>query len=292
MSTTGPKDDQNLLWHYTSVETLEKILKGCLWFSHYSTLNDPDELNIVNSRWDDLLRMVPNTEDIRSDSLAARVENLAPAIFCCSRNRDNLLLWVSYADSLKGVAIGIRPSEISAPAMPSEYYYSGYSLEEVAMSYNEMDLTFHVYESIVHELSSALPSRGQSPGAQLFFQNAALSLALQGIRYKSPGWQQEDEVRLVVRPETDVIGRSSPDMSGRWRCNGQRRYIEVPFDPQASIAAVQSGPHCEEATVQAILDSHELGHIRVEKSKTHVRRDWPTTPEHKLPRLAADGHDG
>lgn len=116
-------DRSDLLYHYTSISTLLKILDIsatakliCFWATHAKYFNDPYEYNLAIS----LLKRsmyryeVENSiQDKKSKDFNKKAVSgfgyLAgyPFILSFSENKDDLIMWRTYGSDGKGIAIGL-----------------------------------------------------------------------------------------------------------------------------------------------------------------------------------------
>ena len=116
------KKKPTILYHYTSVETLLKIIENsntekiCFRATHARFFNDPYEYNLAISLLkQSLVKYEKNNsiENKKSSNFNKRFfTNLGlifgdPFLFSLSENSDNLAMWRTYGVDVKGVAIGL-----------------------------------------------------------------------------------------------------------------------------------------------------------------------------------------
>jgi hypothetical protein len=114
-------DKLKILYHYTSVSTLLKILdvsqdnKISIWATHVRYFNDPYEYNLAISLLRKSLYLYEKEHDIKDPKSArfnakalASLGNLAgyPFVLALSEKADDLTMWRTYGSDGRGVAIG------------------------------------------------------------------------------------------------------------------------------------------------------------------------------------------
>lgn len=114
--------DENLVWHYTTVEGLIGMLtRHELWASSVSFMNDPQEdryaMDVMDKAFELLPRSLGTSARSRHDDLRSRDQWRGYSdrfVACACRNGDLLEMWRSYGpDSVEGTfAVGL---EASAP---------------------------------------------------------------------------------------------------------------------------------------------------------------------------------
>lgn len=110
-----------MLWHYTSLETLIKIIEtSTLQLSGFRFMNDPDEGRWASSAiercWDLATKQVSNPRldfgALRNELFPLSLEHpgtneQTTFVFCMSELSDSLSQWARYGDNGRGVAIGL-----------------------------------------------------------------------------------------------------------------------------------------------------------------------------------------
>lgn len=200
-------------FHYTSIDTLEKILKSRkLRFNRVDNLDDPDEEDIIK----------------------VRGVNLSYYIFisCWTwMSEESIPQWNMYTPESKGVRIGINPMPFvfydpdgpdsllvksagsEKSILPwSEIYNDKYT---VINSYVKSGDIFYNVEYVPDPFAATLESqpnlRAPSPG-----EKVELNVNLSDVaKYKSTHWMFQEECRykiLVLPYEVDILRRSSYNM--------------------------------------------------------------------------------
>lgn len=122
------KEGKNILYHYTSVAAILKILEGnengkfCLRATHAKFFNDPYEYKLAISLLKSSLNRYENENSIpnkKSKLFRKRTfSNMgmifgSPFILSLSENEDDLTMWRTYGLDGKGVALGLDKSKLS-----------------------------------------------------------------------------------------------------------------------------------------------------------------------------------
>lgn len=101
-----------IIWHYTTIEAFDCILREGIAFSHYRFLNDDSELSYGRQLLRDIF------DDLKDEELKKFIEGqivdelVADSyLFCLSRDGDNLYQWRSYTPH-GGIAVGFDRREL------------------------------------------------------------------------------------------------------------------------------------------------------------------------------------
>lgn len=266
------------LWHYTSLDTLDKMLgprrpavtQMTLRLSHADFLNDPLERRLVYSEYrrrvEELEAKSPGVSGAWDTDEEVQF-NLAPFMLSLSRDDDNLLLWQSYADRMRGVAIGFDSAALLNTARDSGSQ-RGFSISQVDYGTAEIgvlvDKVIANMASIVDYPREALQG---APNKALDFaaDSAYTDLAQQASQFKTAGWRQEDEWRLVAKLSVPVTSarNDSADVEAirsdwQWAGTSPRPFLELKVDPWVVLTDVVSGPLGSSNAVRSILAAHGL----------------------------------
>lgn len=213
-----------LLAHYTSIQTLEKILENNeIWFSNPLLMNDFEELQFgINEgarifRTHDGLRSACGNDerylelqagfDVYYDQLDLEHAFDTYALCFSEHERDDsdglLSMWRGYGGNGKGAAIvfdtsKIDPVENSAFILAKVHY--GSSEERLEWIASKIDQIADLVRSI------NFPDQSLYLAAYAFFQR----LKLFALFTKHPGFREEREWRVVYMPDQDEEGRITP----------------------------------------------------------------------------------
>jgi Protein of unknown function (DUF2971) len=249
----------SMVWHYTSVEVLTKILTtNSLLFTHVSKMNDPNELAASINSLEMILRSRLDTPNL---SVRKRVmfskalgqidydSDQSPFfVFSTSAAEDNAGQWNRYGDKSKGVCLGFDPKGLLAflgkppfdhPLLAPIIYDSAkttkfFSLLAV-MAENNFDSDF----SQVADDARA---------AELFLEELGQHINFLSVCTKLSGWADEREWRFAKSKfvntfQPDDILTLNGENKPRWRV---RAHEVDGIARQLPISSVTIGP---EATV-------------------------------------------
>ncbi len=206
-----------VVWHYTSFETFEKIVKSNeIWSTHVSCLNDLSEVTFAAN----LIRGVLDAY-IKDDGLAIRDRQLLEIartsllesnsdsswfVACLSEAEDDLAQWARYGEQSKGVAIGFHSRELirffsgSAEDRPMfcKVCYDAQKTLEFGSKLIALTLSnFHGQDTGVDDIVTA---------SKQFFENWGPHVDAFSIVPKHPGFVSEREWRIarqVLNPNAE-----------------------------------------------------------------------------------------
>ncbi len=147
--------------------------------------------------------------------------------------------------------------------------------------YDDELVRVHVREQIADlKLSWEATQRNGGAGRGMMKQFHAVPehLAHLSTNYKSSGWQQEDEWRLVARyrdpfngygEENDDEVRRRHRAAWRYR-DGKRPYIAVEIEPHRMIEKIIMGPCADERKVHGVAAEYGLQN-KIDRSPTIIR---------------------
>lgn len=102
-------NNENIFYHYCSLDTLHKIIEGkTIRLSNIDRMNDSNEGKDIEKFAKDIL-------DRMDEVLREKYYNERIYISCFSKGKDILSQWRAYGDDGKGVAIGFNLSELQIP---------------------------------------------------------------------------------------------------------------------------------------------------------------------------------
>jgi len=293
----------DLLWHYTTLDSLEKILGSrSIRATHAGHLNDPREFHLVFDAYDDALRLAwpdrvadLSTFHNRRDPLY----RLTPFAVSLSENQDNLLLWRSYADSLTGVALGIRAAGLTQLKTSRDDY--GVKLHQVSYDQDKTLLAGQSWaletigavtrndakhDAVRAELPAGYPAPkafGRRLEEDHIVADHFVGLAEIAATFKTSGWRQEEEWRLLVQTTRPLWDAAYEDAADTFENAWTKRPDGIPFVTlevpawEDLLPAVVVGPHGNAEGVQALLERLGLS-ASVSQSPTLVRA--PSKPSH------------
>lgn len=224
--STLVSDDSRVVWHYTSVDTLLRILESqSIHLTCYDFLNDPGEgkeaYGLVQRCWDRALDSTA-TCALNLDYLRQHTRNVPTAkyaaeerqhtfVFSGSSRDDSLSQWARYADNGRGIAIGIRidPSALSKLPLgkgwrygphlsPVTYWDEADSIAETADVARTDGLERQLEESLSFFLSQVKDVTDVENGLFLVAERLAPCV-------KSLAYSEEAEVRLYMSTSPDAI---------------------------------------------------------------------------------------
>lgn len=187
---------KNVGYYYCSLETANSILKNhSLRFSNPLKMNDGDELIWFYEKMFKCSEYAFNHPmEIKKNSFSS-IKTVAELIkegqralycLCLSKEKDLLSLWRGYAEDGAGVAIGININQIK----DDEKYMSSFDI-----SYSDT-LTNVQKEKVQQNIwETEKTNSGTENTWPLLYANGLLDEA---IKYKSPFFSEEKEVRLLL----------------------------------------------------------------------------------------------
>jgi hypothetical protein len=280
-----------LVWHYTSVNSLNLMLQGrgkgaehraTMRMGHADYLNNPREQRLVLEVFETILKECASEAykaaraaeglPLGPDPDSAWMYDSTPFTVSFSNNEDNLLLWSLYSGNLSGVAIGFRRDVLRRLQLPN-----GAPLRFESVIYDENELRVPLINDVVRN-RQRLADQAQD-GLNSPDWSDAITMRLLGstiANYKSAGWTQEEEVRLIFRAGTDdwphtPAKRAQARELWEWDNPPLKPFITLPFDAQEAIAEVRVGPLGSWLEVRSVLTRHGLD-VPVVNSPTKYRR--------------------
>lgn len=208
--------EHDVIYHYTSIETLNAILSGCehhptrdaksdsidshrikLWATHWMYLNDPTEYKYF---FDELRDYIRDNKDLCTyrDSFdstfdfAKRIGGM-PYVISLSKAKDNLEMWRSYAGNGTGVAIGFDKNRLYAEICKTDLDDKYNSVKMYDCRYLEKDQIKNECNKLRDYLLSVL-SKSEKNGGDYNLIHLVESL----IVFKHPCYFNEREARIVL----------------------------------------------------------------------------------------------
>ena len=211
------------LYYYTSIETMEKILRSkTMWASHISFMNDGSELEFGLDLFKQLLREAMQVSEGRSKDLAAallanvdtQLIEYAPVFVLCFTEVPNLLSqWHMYTPHGRGVSIGFNHQAVVERSQREGWHWRACTYgRESQLAWGEAILT-----RLLRELAEcpetmkpwdAVSAVLAKSGAEFYSVLASLKhpafTAEREWRFVSPSIQLSDD-RVKFRPSLTTL---------------------------------------------------------------------------------------
>nr|WP_256433563.1 DUF2971 domain-containing protein [Myxococcus sp. CA040A] len=263
------KNPPKILFHYTTPDGLLGILKTeKLWFSQTGFLNDSVEATYAHSlictAIDERLKSPPtpavNELLLRArksaDIFGAKSSAISSYIACFCEEGDLLSQWRGYGSSGVGFSIGMQAQHLEASA-----HGDMKSRNLIKVIYNAQEQRDYIGQCLDKfcELVLAWQEAGWEPerndDLELAHRHLRLTLAQAYLRFKHPGFKEEQEWRLLLLKKPDSDGLS-------FRAAGARLipYLEIDMRKMERgtrtslpIASITCGPSLHpELTIRAL----------------------------------------
>jgi hypothetical protein len=279
------KNPAELLWHYTSLETLKKII-GCPKTIHASLLSKMNDYQ--EGRW--LLSRVRENPLVFRDIVSSGIADgsglnhrgmlvghsplLYTFVFSLSSESDPLSQWRAYANGGRGVAIGFDVREMTEIAKCWRHWdklENGSVLAKVEYKVEKQKLVIdylvqklmerqEVYDRHIRDINPM--ATGLSRGQPLFETRNWLMETLRYFEphFKNPEFKEEREWRLIYYASQST--ETAPLVpSYRVSKDDDDLIPYVEFRLATCIKSVVLGPLCKAdiKTVQDMLDASRVG---------------------------------
>lgn len=309
--------DKNILYHYTSVSALYKIITNkSLLLSGVQSLNDMEEATYSVSEFENDFKtlyekqndsflnffyengFLPKKKEFEK---SANIE-IDPFVFSLSKRYDNLAHWDRYADSRKGVCIGIDVSKLNEIA----FIASGF-VQISQILYNEEKRLEYFWKSLADKFFGNKSFRiiPEIPMELLCKEMGYtfLSDCYRQMKYfvKNTAWEDEAEIRLAYEDTVtkDTFSKISylqgvyrnvqfPDVKAAFTQTGLDvlrfelinnkirpcRFLDISsIIKKGLITEVMLGPKCEQSKkdLDLFLKCNELIDVRITESKIKIR---------------------
>lgn len=174
------------LYHYTSISTLEGILKNKeLWIGNTANMNDGSEvIYYINKIKEESVKNIKNKEVVKLfDCVEKRVENEYPYAICLSKLNDNASQWERYGDNAEGVCIVFNTRNLLRL-----FYSHKIIINEIYYDYNVKE----------HKLYKIIKDYYDGETEELNEKGISDQLVALGSIHKHHSFSNEEEVRIVT----------------------------------------------------------------------------------------------
>lgn len=276
----------NMLWHYTSYETFEKIVSSNqIWFTHVSTLNDCSEVthaaDLSRTALEKYLKVKALTvrercllEYIKETLLESNADS-SWYVSCFTELEDDLSQWRAYGNNATGVAIGFDARELlrflsnSPSDRPMLCPVSYDTVKVLKFGEDLIALTLKNFDTDFNSISD------DGAAAVSFIERWGKHVDAFSIVPKNPKFAAENEWRFAQQIRTI-------EDSARSLTIGSRRILPMLkgtcSDCKSSllpIVQVAVGPTSTENlsnVVEAYLDTYGYSNITVTRSSIPLRK--------------------
>jgi len=279
------------LYQFSSVDGFRGIITSKeLWCTDLSAANDPRELELGTTLFLEAMKFVRENEYKGAignflDDIQKRVtdyrRNQQTFCACFSLVKDDLPMWREYGSNYAGIAIGFRPTAITA--MPGRIQKVRYLNPD----------TQEEFRQLVRDMASKFdPQRNLSDA--LYWLDAAVGAFTAITSLKHQSWTYEKEIRFVFAQSRKDHGSRLPTAEfsdhspvywakplNRSRLNTLVDYMAFPFgrrksgasDCSKAIERVVLGPRCAltEEEVRYLLEFNGYQNFEIDKSDCQIR---------------------
>ena len=285
------------LYHHTDAAGLEGIIKNQqVWFTRYTHLNDPTELEFGMSVATELLSEVGAASDGRIRIFCDMVKDLFTLknmsssfgffIGSFSRERDDLGQWRAYGNNGRGFSLGLAPRlfgvEDKTDRQPHENVFV------VPVVYGKKAARQHhlpAIESAVRIVGKAVVEAADlmqdiSIGMPFFDKMAKALIAspmlFNCLTIKDGAYEHEKEIKLIIVGERRKL---APHVSTRRRRRKVIPFIksDMPIQSNGSIVEIVVGPaaadNAEDAVRALLKPFHATPNSIMRRSKIPYRAD-------------------
>lgn len=260
-----------ILYHYTSLETLVKILdvkeeQITLRATDIRFLNDPSEyLFGRNFIYDSLKKYERKNKINRNDSIRNNIKKIeefgdkngyTPFVISFSEDDNNLPMWRTYGKDGLGIAIGFDFNSIENPInISKEHYILKCEYDDKKILKKLDDFWSNNYNTI------------RTESAPVFFSLAQIIKHL-NISIKCPEYIYEKEWRLYCIDQ---------ERKSKYKTTGKSIIPFIEFTlPKSSLKEISIGPCLEQSIIEAginqlLYDRKYDSNIKIKKSKLSYR---------------------
>lgn len=276
-----------VLYHYTSsTGLLGMINSGRVWLTNVTYMNDFSELEygreVIRSVLTRKRKEFKQWEafwDLAEKTLMMK-DVYDVCAFCFCTNDDLLSQWRAYARGGMGYAVGFKTEDIHL-TVPVR---TGWEIVEVVYDERKQQSLVEKVFNEVCRLAKDYPSFGSTAALQArAVRFLGVELAPCIVRFKSEGFQEEQEWRLVV---LDIPGLTPPEYH-KFRVSPTGAiipYLDLSIVQDTSgttrlpLQRIVQGPHIApalgEKALESLLTKHGYTGIELERSKVTLRRSF------------------
>ena len=252
--------DDNILYHYTSIEVLRCIFESynkenpylTFWATNCAYMNDPKEISegieLVKQTLRSLLSKelihkakslleYPDTETLREYLFlgSTRGDSDIPYSISFSSNKDNLNMWRMYGDNGRGIALGFNRRKISSE-----------DCKLIDCVYNEDGKNEDFKKGVIQEYLHLYKLLGDSPKSmsQDLYEEIMTMCRVPkyAVRVKNKNYSYEHETRLI---------KNCKDPNFR-----VSKGVLIPYTPimlhSDALCKIVVGPNCDERNINSL----------------------------------------
>lgn len=282
----SPPKNTDLAYHYCSMSTLNRILEsGEIRLYDVTSMNDTSEMGLAYCNWNKIIlncyqedpfdfqyTLNGVTGDIRTFLLPLEINskitgNLSNQMFhalCLSTNGNSLTQWRLYGDNGRGVCLGFSRQKLQELVQQNNsacYYHEIQYFEDVEEK--RKDLARNILKRI-----RGLHDSNDSSSLLEYRDNILSEIHAWCVGYKQDCYEDEHEVRLVKRIDTEIILPNASisqlrqsdilEKVGVDIINGSIRTYQTTSLNELPLASITFGPQnfVARQNVQLLLASH------------------------------------
>ena len=281
----SPRQDDDLLYHYCSMESFVSILKHKqIWFGNLNSMNDPSEMFLKEYNFPRILlaeyskKQFPFEQDFNGCKnnmqeylLPSQMEHAIMQggkhtnslfAFCLSEIGNDLSQWRLYADNGRGVCLGFRKSEIEKFIGQEKEF----QLQRVEYFDSPEEIVMKIAQVILEKIKSMYDAK-MNLELNEYRIGYLHDLVNEWSKYKVKDYSSERETRIVCRKVTSVISNinalqlTEKDKEIEIRLRGNDLVTYVPVDLfTLGLESVALGPinHNNKDTINLLLAKHNI----------------------------------
>lgn len=261
-----------LLYHYTTSDSVKKILKSRTWLiKQKSFMNDPEEFSYTISLAKDVLKNLEATnDDIVAFDNSFKMDPINDSyIWSFTKNSSSQTLFGNYSGDKSGVALGLNSKEI-LDALSSHFLHGKSDLASLTdddayplplkVIYDE-EVQRDYLEPVVEEWLLAHKNLRSIPSDQREICAACLTaISYFALFFKNPLLRQEEEIRFVI------VYKGNKNYSERVVNNIP--YVECEVNPSLIREAIlQTGNPMGVEELENLFKECGFNNVRIRRSK-------------------------
>lgn len=291
----------NIAYHYTSIDTLLKLLDGIednrfmFYGSYILYMNDPTEFKYGLDMVRHLLPLIENELCVQNNICLSRIWDddeirerhfemlgdsfLLPFVVSFSNHKDFLPQWITYGDNGKGVSLGFKIQDYCRIIKNGEYTtidlteFEEKQIHAIRVSYKRLS-NKHVYNCFLRQLYKQYVDKISTIDAP----NKIITIQLDYLReiafilsalIKHKAYSYEDETRILV-PCSKM-----DDVKFRTNVKGQIiPYIKIGIETNR-LKKIVLGPCCDFESTKLMIETRlrqaEISNVKILKSQIPFR---------------------